>query len=116
MEKGEVWKVYMERMVNEESDWDGNVEGDPVEGQLYCISRDKVVQTLNKMKTGQASGPLDLSLDLIATSREVGIQVMLELCQGVLDRLGMPAEYVLYIVVHSSSVRVTSGTAVTTDL
>ena len=32
-EGGEVWKDYMERIINEENDWVQNVEGDAVEGK-----------------------------------------------------------------------------------
>ena len=31
-ERGKVWKDYMEWIMNDESDWDHNVEGDAVEG------------------------------------------------------------------------------------
>ena len=32
--KGKVWKDYMETIMNEENDWDHNVEVDAVEGQV----------------------------------------------------------------------------------
>ena len=37
------------------------------------------------MKSGKAPGPPQVSLELIAASGEVGIQVMAEICQKVLD-------------------------------
>ena len=37
------------------------------------------------MKTGKAPGPSEVSLELIAVSGVVGIQVMAEICQKVLD-------------------------------
>ena len=33
------------------------------------------------MKTGRAPGPSEVSLELIVASRDVGIQVMAEICQ-----------------------------------
>ena len=51
------------------------------------------------MKTGKAAGPSEESLELIAASWRLGIQVMAEICQRVLDGFGMPAEWVLSIVV-----------------
>ena len=51
------------------------------------------------MKTGKVHGPPEVSLELIAASGEVGIQVMAEICQKVLDGFGMPAEWALRIVV-----------------
>ena len=37
---GTFWKVYVERIMNEESDWDHNVEGHLVAGLTDCVSRD----------------------------------------------------------------------------
>ena len=38
-ERGEVWKDYMERIMNEKIDLDHNVEGDAEEGPEVCVSR-----------------------------------------------------------------------------
>ena len=51
------------------------------------------------MKTGKEPGPLEISLELIAASGVVGIQVMAEICQTVLDGFGMSVEYAVGIVV-----------------
>ena len=51
------------------------------------------------MKTGRAPGPSEVSLELIAASGGVGIQVMAEICQNVLDGFGMPAELAQSIMV-----------------
>ena len=61
--------------MNERNYWDHNVEGDAVGGLVSCVHRDEVMHTLIEMKTGKA---LDVSLDLIANSMEVGIQVVVE--------------------------------------
>ena len=45
MERGKVWKDYMERIINEENYWDRNV--DTVEGPVVCVSRVEVLQALN---------------------------------------------------------------------
>ena len=55
------------------------------------------MQTLKELKDG--NGPSDISLELIAVSREIGIQAMDELCQRVLNGLRMPAKLALNIVV-----------------
>ena len=51
------------------------------------------------MKTGKVPGPSEISLELIAASGGVGIQVMAEICQKVLDGFRMPVEWVLSVVV-----------------
>ena len=51
----------MERIMNEENDWDHNLEGDAVEGPVVCVSRDELLQALNEMKTGIDPGPSEIS-------------------------------------------------------
>ena len=45
--RGKVWKDYMKRIMNEENDWDYNVEGDAIEGPVVCVCREEVLQALN---------------------------------------------------------------------
>ena len=66
----------------EESDWDHKVEGDAVKSPLVCVSREEVVQTLDKMVSGKSPGPSDVSLELTATKGNVALQVMAEICQS----------------------------------
>ena len=44
-----------------------------------------MLQVLNVMKAGKNHGPYEVSLELIAASGGVGIHVMVEICQRVLD-------------------------------
>ena len=53
---------------------------------------------MNKMKTGKAPGLSEVSLELIAASRLLGIQVIPEICQRILDGFVMPADWALSIV------------------
>ena len=43
----EVKLDYVERIMNEENDWD-HVERDTVEGPVGCVSREEMVQVLNE--------------------------------------------------------------------
>ena len=58
-----------------------------------------MLQALNEMKAGKALGPSEVSLELIAASGGVGIQVMAEICQRVCYGYVMPIEWALSIVV-----------------
>ena len=40
----------MERITNEENNWDYNVEGDAVEGPIVCLSREEVLEALNETR------------------------------------------------------------------
>ena len=85
--------------MNEENEWDQNVEADLVEAPVDRVSWEEVVKAMGEMKAGKAAGPLEVSVEMIAPSGEIGIGVMVELCQGVLDGRGMPDEWVLSVVV-----------------
>ena len=65
--------------MNEENDWDHNVEGDAVERPVVCVER-KCYR--HQMKTGKAFGPSEVSLELIAASGGVGSQVTAKICQS----------------------------------
>lgn len=49
------------------------------------VSRKDLVETMKEMKIGTAAGPSELSEEMITANGEIGIVVMMELCQGVLD-------------------------------
>ena len=94
-ERCNVWKDYMERIMNEE------IIGNPV----VCVSREEVLQALNEMKTGKAPGPSEVSQELIAASRGVGILLMAEICPRIQYGFGIPAELALRIVVPIFTVK-----------
>ena len=37
----------MERIMNEDNNWEHNVEGNALEGLVVCVSREEVLQALN---------------------------------------------------------------------
>ena len=82
----------------EGNDWDDNVEGDAVEGTVVCVGREEMLQAFNAMKTGNAHGPSEVSLELVTPSI-VGIQMMAEICHRIIDAFGMPVEWALSVVV-----------------
>ena len=43
IDRGRVWKEYMERIMNEENEWDQNVQADLVEGPFERVSQEEVV-------------------------------------------------------------------------
>ena len=81
-ERDKFWNDYMEGIMNGKYNWDNNMKGDVVEVPVVCVSREEVLQALNYVKKGKAPGPSEVSLYLIAASNEVGIQVMVEICQS----------------------------------
>ena len=105
-DRGRVWKEHMERIMNEENEWDQMVETSVVEGPVECVSKEEVVKAIKDMKTGKAAGPSDVSVELIAASGELGVNVMRELCQGILEGKEMPEDWALSTVVPIFVLRV----------
>ena len=70
-ERGNVWKDYVERIMNDENDCDHNVAGDALESLVVCVSREEVFQVFNLMKSGKDFGSSKVSLWLIAASGRV---------------------------------------------
>ena len=48
---------------------------------------------MQKMKSGKATGPSEVSVEMIVASGEIRVKVMMELCQSVLDGKGVPDEW-----------------------
>ena len=59
-----------------------------MEGGIDCGSRDEMVKPSKEIKTASTPGPSDASLESIAVREELGIQVMVEICQ-VLEWIGI---------------------------
>ena len=53
----------------------------------------EVLKAIKVMKTGRAAGLSEVNIEMINASGQVGVEVMTELCQKVLDGAGMPDEW-----------------------
>ena len=51
------WKEHMEKIINEENEWDHLLETDVVEGEVEKVIRNEIVEAMYKMKSGKATGP-----------------------------------------------------------
>ena len=71
-----------------------------VEGPVERVSREEVVKAIREMKAGKAAGQSEVSIGMIAASGEIGIGVMVELCQGVLDGRGTPNDWAPSVVIY----------------
>ena len=82
--RAKIWKEHVEKIVNEENKRDHMVESDAVEGPVEKVARNKIVKAMQRMKSGKATGPSKVSVEMIVGG-EIGVKVMMELCQRVLD-------------------------------
>ena len=98
-DRAKIWKEHMEKIRNEENEWDRMVETDLVEGPVEKVVRDEIVEAIQSMKSGKATGTSEVSVEMIIASGEIGVKVIMELCQRVLDGRGMPDEWKTSVIV-----------------
>jgi len=57
-EKGikDSWKEYMEKLINEENEWDHRISARVKEGTVDCIRIDEIASALKNMKRHKAPG------------------------------------------------------------
>ena len=75
------------------------METDVVEGPVVKVAHNEIVEAMQKTKLGKATGPSEVSVGMIVASGEIGVKVMMELCQRVLDGRGMPDEWKTSVIV-----------------
>ena len=113
-DRAKIWKKHMEKIMNQKNKWDHMVETDLVEGSVEKVARNEIVEAIQRMKTGKAvkkvarneiveaiqrmktgkaTGPSEVSVEMIVGSGEIGVKVMMELCQRVLDGREMSDEW-----------------------
>ena len=63
-----------------------------MEGPVEDISLEEIPSAMKKMKLSKASGLLEVSMEIINASEKIGIDVMMKLCQRVLDGKGVPKD------------------------
>ena len=59
------WKEYMEKLMNEENEWDHKISAEVKEGPADCIRMDEVTAALKKMKRHKAPGLSGLLTEMI---------------------------------------------------
>ena len=98
-DRAKIWKEHMEKIMNKENEWDLMLETDLVEGPVEKVARNETVEAIQSMKSGKAAGTSKVSVEMIVASGKIGVKVMLELCQRVLDGKGMPDEWKTIVIV-----------------
>ena len=98
-DRAKIWKEHLEKIMNEENEWDRMVETDPVERPVENVACNEIVEAIQSMKSRKATGTSEVSVEMIVASGEIRVKVMMELCQRVLDGRGMPDEWKTSVIV-----------------
>ena len=62
----DIWQRYMEKLLNVENKWDGEVDVGSVQGPSCRITEEEVKKALKKMKPGKAGGPTGVVAEMSA--------------------------------------------------
>ena len=88
--RAKIWKERMEKIIGKENEWYEMVETDEVEGPVKKVTRYKIVEAIQKLKSGKVTGPSKVNVEIIVASGEIEVKVRMDLCQRVLDSKRMP--------------------------
>ena len=94
-----LWKIRQKFGTHgKDHEWDHMMETDVVE-PVEKVAHNKIVEAMQKMKSGKVTGPPEVSVEMTVASGEIGVKVMMELCHRVLDGREMPDEWKTSVVV-----------------
>ena len=70
-----------------------------IKGPIKKVTHKKMMTAIKVMKPGKAAGPSEVCAEILSASGEVGVNVMVELCQHVFDEKGMTDEWQTSVLV-----------------
>ena len=85
--------------MNEENAWDHKVNAAMVEEPVEKVSCEEVREAIWNMKRGKAAGLSEVTTEMIVAGGRIAEEVMLQLCQRVLDGKGISDEWKTSVVV-----------------
>ena len=74
-----IWKEHTEKIMNEENEWNHMVETDVVERPVEKVACNEIVEAMQRMKSGKATGTSEVSVEMIVASGKIGVTMMMEL-------------------------------------
>ena len=86
-------KEYMQKLMNEEKEWDHKISAEVKEGQADCIRMAEVRAILKKMKRHKAPGLSWLVAEMIQATGDIGTQWILDLCNGIVKEGSIPDDW-----------------------
>ena len=69
-DRAKIWKEHMEKIMNRER---MGPHGENLEGPVEKVARNEIVEAMQKMKSGKATGPSEESMEMIVASGEIGV-------------------------------------------
>ena len=86
------WKEYMEKLMNEENEWDHKLSPEVKEEPADCIWMAEVRAVLKKMNRHKAQGLSGLVAEMIQATGDIGTKWLLDLCNGIVKEGCIPKD------------------------
>ena len=83
---------YMEKLMNEENEWDHRISSGVKEGPADCMKTSEVTAVLKRMKN-KAPGLSRLAAEMIEAAGDIGTQWILNLCNGIVKDGCIPEDW-----------------------
>jgi len=88
-----IWKGYMEKLLNEENEWDNSTDCDTKEGPCCRITNAEVKKALASMKKGKAAGQSRVVAEMLQAADDVGVEWLTELCNAIVTEGTIPEDW-----------------------
>ena len=89
----ETWRIYMEKVMNEEFDWKRNIESVKKEGPASRITESEVYNALKSMKLGKAPGLSGVVSEMFIAGEDVSVVWLTDLCNGIIKEGHIPEDW-----------------------
>ena len=83
-------RKYMEKLVNVENDWDGEVDCPVVMGPRRLISEEEVAAAIKELKMGKAAGPTGVVREMMKEAVGFGSRWMTDLINNIVNDCCIP--------------------------
>ena len=96
------WKVYFDKLLNEENPRSIIDDGVPNGGLPQGISRNEVKVAISRMKKGNATGMDGIPVEVWKCLGEEGIDMQWDLMQGIQEQEKIPTEWTDSVIIPRS--------------
>ena len=91
-ERAKIWKMHMEKIMNEENEWHDLLESTETVGPVNQISMVEILSALNNMKDSKAGGPTGIMKEHLTASSH-GAEVLKQIGNELLEGGEMPEDW-----------------------
>ena len=88
-----IWRKYIEKLLNVENDWDGDVDCPEVMGPHCLISEEEVAAAIKGLKIGKAAGPTGVVSEMMKAAGGFGSRWMTDLINNIVKEGYIPDDW-----------------------